>query len=674
MQKVTAILEKNVEWVALGIAGLFFLFMLYSYIVLPPVTATVGSAPVTPGEVDPKILAGPAKDLERKMSTAEVPKFVVKDFGQDLQEVLANKNVEIQAIAGAYGPSNIAPEQLQARPQPGTPGVAVVPGQPGQPGQPNPTVAAAAPVTVLPVPPAPANLQFSQGRSNVTIPAPAAPGSPNPAASTGTPTDRNWVTVSGLIPMKGLADEWTKRNIPPQPNTTTILRVEMVRQELDPTTDNWGPETVLPPLQNVNLQPLPPVNANPTQAQAYQQWAETTQIDLLQPPFYAVTQGDPWLFPGQALLQPDQINQAFDPSKVQAKDIATLTPDQKKLYDDYRKAEAERKRQEQRQRYQQTHPKSGGGGGGAAPYGPPGGRGGPGGDSTSYAPRDPERPITLAQVGRGRISFDPEMEAAPVPYGPGGGPAAPNQPPPQPGQPVPGPVPPIGPVPNPGSFDPIALSNGQLPNGQQPPPAPVPVPAQPGAAPAAPALNPGDVTIWAHDDSVQPGHTYRYKLRYIIRNPVFQTRNVCKPQTLADQFLINSTESDWTPRVSVKSETNLFAASTSPLGDRVKFDIFRWKNGNWQMQKVEVTPGDMVGSTQGQGPAAVDFKTGLTLVDVRQDPKNSGNRIILLTGDNGQIVLHNTVDDRNSDERKRLMDEIQKNVKPPGNPTASAGT
>jgi hypothetical protein len=469
--------------------------------------------------------------------------------------------------------------------------------------------------------------------------------------------------------MKALADEWRNKNIPPQPNTTTVLRVEMIRQEYDPTTGSWGTDTTLPPLQNVNLQPMVPENANHDVAQAYQTWAEAqeNQIALLQPPFYSVTQGDPWLFPGQALIAPNAAAQAFTPANVKPADVKNLTPEQKKEYDDWRKAEAERKKQENIQRWQQTHPKSGGGGGA-----PPGGGYRPvpgGGDSTSYAPRDTDRPPTLlAQAYPPRTGryVPPPVEDMPDDMGPRTG-AAPGQPPLPPGAPAPGPIPPIGPVPNPGSFDPIAASSGVGPNGQPvaPQPAVPGVPLPPGQVAPPPALGPGDVTIWAHDDSVQPGHTYRYKLRYILRNPVFQTTGVCKPQSLAATFWMKSVDSAWSPDINVKSETNFFAVNTSPVGGRVKFDIFRWKNGIWQQQTVDATPGDMVGSTQGTGTTAVDFKTGLTLVDVRPDPKNADNRIIILTGDNGQMVRHDLAADRENEEYKKLRDLIKNQNKPP---------
>jgi hypothetical protein len=218
----------------------------------------------------------------------------------------------------------------------------------------------------------------------------------------------------------------------------------------------------------------------------------------------------------------------------------------------------------------------------------------------------------------------------------------------------------------------MALSTPQA-GGAAPAPAPV-IPAVAGPNGITPVqLGQGDVTIWAHDDSVQPGHTYRYKLRYIIRNPVYNTQQLCNPQALAQQFAITSADSDWTPLISVKSETNFFAVQTAPGSTgTVTFDIFRWKNGAWQMQTFKASPGDMVGSVQTQpGQVPVDFTTGLTLIDVRRDPKNDGDYVIILAGDNGLLVKHDYNADRSSEEYKRLKDLIN-NAAAAAKPVASA--
>ena len=190
-----------------------------------------------------------------------------------------------------------------------------------------------------------------------------------------------------------------------------------------------------------------------------------------------------------------------------------------------------------------------------------------------------------------------------------------------------------------------------------------------------------DIAVWAHDVTVQPGKTYRYQLSYIIANPVFLSTHVCKPASLAAQFALVSIPSPWTEAISVKSETNFFAISTSPNRDTVKFEIFRWKGGNWQVATVDSGPGDMVGaaatSDAKSGPAASapDFTTGWTMVDVRPDPNpsNVDNRVIILTSDNGQTLRKNLRADQQSAELKRLSDLVNAAKAAPAGGPASPG-
>ena len=54
MKKVVAFLEKYAEWLALGVACLFLLFTIYTYIVSPDaLKVKVGNEAMLPGDVDP---------------------------------------------------------------------------------------------------------------------------------------------------------------------------------------------------------------------------------------------------------------------------------------------------------------------------------------------------------------------------------------------------------------------------------------------------------------------------------------------------------------------------------------------------------------------------------------------------------------------------------------------
>src|SRR5436305_4339798 len=75
-----------------------------------------------------------------------------------------------------------------------------------------------------------------------------------------------------------------------------------------------------------------------------------------------------------------------------------------------------------------------------------------------------------------------------------------------------------------GEFDPRLV----IPNAQP----------QPGAQPLSPDKQMTEVVVWAHDATVQPGKTYRYKVRYKIKNPIYHSGNVATDKTLADKYYI----------------------------------------------------------------------------------------------------------------------------------------
>src|SRR5215212_5730816 len=86
MQKVVAFLEKYAEWVALGVAGLFLLFVVYSYVLSPDaLRVSVGNDKLLPGEVDTHVAAGRAKDLQAAVDAPADIKFPLRDFTKEFE-------------------------------------------------------------------------------------------------------------------------------------------------------------------------------------------------------------------------------------------------------------------------------------------------------------------------------------------------------------------------------------------------------------------------------------------------------------------------------------------------------------------------------------------------------------------------------------------------------------
>jgi hypothetical protein len=616
MDKVKRFLEGYVEWIALALGAAFLMWMVYLYVFLQPVTVAVGPMPaVTPGSIDQQIWDGPGKTLETQIQKGQVARLTVPAFAD---EVAASFNTQ------PLPPS--APYTVYVSPPPD--------GMANNLPTPNDHQNNAAKVTGLPAAPPIVKLAVAAGHSNIMPPANAAaaaggvPGGVAPVAAQA--IDKSWVSVMGMLPSQtGLNPAFTAAHIPANPliHKTTVLRVILVRQERD-ASGNWGPETVVPPPSIDALRPAPPDVATNREVlmaeQNYEVYAEQNPPLILRPPFYPVVQGDKWYTPGSP--NPNEsavelVDDKFDAAHFTG-DLDTLDDaDRKAVMDARRQAaqaaaaaarqqqQAAAAAQQQAARQQQAAQRSAGRSGGGRSGGGRSG-GASGGSDNGFLVADPARAAASAS---GLVEDDGQ---------------APGVPPP----PMPGAMPDTSDAANPAG-GPVAPAGGDLPKGSFDP------------------ATQADFAVWAHDDTVVPGKTYRYKLRYVISNPVFATQQLCKPQTLALQFSIPSKDSDWTEPVNVESDTNFYAAALSH--GAVQFDVFKWFNGVWQKQSVVASPGDVIG-TAGPKPGDPNFATGWTLVDVREIPNETTNRVVLLASDNGTLQRELKIDSRNKKYRNLL--------------------
>jgi hypothetical protein len=184
----------------------------------------------------------------------------------------------------------------------------------------------------------------------------------------------------------------------------------------------------------------------------------------------------------------------------------------------------------------------------------------------------------------------------------------------------------------------------------------------------------GNVDIWAHDETAQPGRTYRYRLRAVIRNPLYDTKNIATnpkmqeapylPADLATgQLDANTSWSDWSKPVAIPTNVDMMLVSASTLNGKetAKFRVKRFQEGqiNEAPRPFEVAPGDTIGGTAKvavapAGAAAnpvgaakqieVDFTTAWTLVDIRQAGNDYRVRIM---DAQGRMEVRTLAGDRN---------------------------
>lgn len=412
-----------------------------------------------------------------------------------------------------------------------------------------------------------------------------------PAPATGN-ADRDWVSVAFTIPTAGLKASFEAAKVPKFLGTT-FLNVELVRQEKLPD-DTWGPETVVGALAFLQA-PSFPANGAPNQQLDFERWATDHVGVVLQPPFYkirATEGGDVWREPGY-----------FVPVPAAANPVAPEPPVGNPL---------------------------------VRPVRPP--RPIPGVGAPPVPTRRPNRPPTENFLP---VTDDAAQRVTPF------GQALPRRPQPGPGRPP--------------MFDDTAQpGDNQAPAGFARPDF-----AGPGSSPdqpPGPALPLGvfnvttlgpEVRVWAHDDTVIPEHTYRYKVRYSIRNPLFQRPDSAVKPEFTQIWAITSPDSNWSTEVTVQARAYFFLVGGGGIGSpTARFKIFKWQDGVWRTITDAVSPGDQVGKDLN----GVDFGTGWTVVDVRRDPQRPNQSYTLLVNDRGELVRRTAEVDATDPKQKELND------------------
>src|SRR5882724_7594540 len=103
MQKFVALLEKNVQWLAVAIGAALLFWTIYGYVFQQPVSSTVDRVKLAPGDVDNKTLSpsGPAARLDNAMKNESAPTLKVQDFLSDLTAQLAGPTTTL-ALTGPW--------------------------------------------------------------------------------------------------------------------------------------------------------------------------------------------------------------------------------------------------------------------------------------------------------------------------------------------------------------------------------------------------------------------------------------------------------------------------------------------------------------------------------------------------------------------------------------------
>jgi len=134
------------------------------------------------------------------------------------------------------------------------------------------------------------------------------------------------------------------------------------------------------------------------------------------------------------------------------------------------------------------------------------------------------------------------------------------------------------------------------------------------------------VMFWAHDDTVEPGKRYRYRIRLGVFNPIAGTEQFAEGyEKFRSQVILWSSFSDVTEVVEVPGVLYFFPWKVQEAIKRVEVIVCRYVLGYWYMKSFVVSPGEVIGKVSKYEPAEVqagvavpdriDYSTGAVLMD-----------------------------------------------------------
>ena len=138
----------------------------------------------------------------------------------------------------------------------------------------------------------------------------------------------------------------------------------------------------------------------------------------------------------------------------------------------------------------------------------------------------------------------------------------------------------------------------------------------------------GLLVFWAHDDTVEPGKSYRYRLRLGVFNPIAGTNQFVKEdEGFKNKVVLWSDFSDITETVEIPERLYFFPLVKQKGGKGVTVQVFRYVMGYWYVKDFKnIEPGEAIGDIaetkreDGENditiPEKIDYGTGAVVVDV----------------------------------------------------------
>ncbi len=135
------------------------------------------------------------------------------------------------------------------------------------------------------------------------------------------------------------------------------------------------------------------------------------------------------------------------------------------------------------------------------------------------------------------------------------------------------------------------------------------------------------LVFWGHDDTVQPGSTYHYRIRLGVFNPVAGTEKFAESDLSSkDKVILWSEFSDTTEAVTIPSMLYFFPVNVQEAAKAVEVQVSKYALGYWYSEQFLVKRGETIGGVAEPKleeeeqdvtiPEEINYYTGAILVDL----------------------------------------------------------
>lgn len=208
------------------------------------------------------------------------------------------------------------------------------------------------------------------------------------------------------------------------------------------------------------------------------------------------------------------------------------------------------------------------------------------------------------------------------------------------------------------------------------------------------------IAVWAYDHGVEPGKTYRYRLRVRLWNRfVGRTHAVLEPADAAQATIAGEWSRPSDP-VTAAARSHVFLLGPGVGGSGANVEVWKWHLGRWLRKSFAVAVGDLVGEvrsvrtgdTDESGRPVrekIDFGSGYVVLDIRTETRpvrvshaTSGAfhwteqpTLVLVCRDpaEGGVIERSQADDRNDPVRMQLRRASAMTAQAPGDPEPPPG-